>query len=40
MVERTIGWLSGTRRLHCHYERNPEHFLASTAISCYRRITR
>ncbi|MGX7759525.1 IS5 family transposase [Streptomyces angustmyceticus] len=43
VVERTVSWLSGCRRLHRRYERNPEHFLAFTAIAatliCHRRIT-
>jgi transposase len=29
VVERTVSWLSICRRLHCRYERKPEHFLAS-----------
>ncbi|MEV0266891.1 IS5 family transposase [Streptomyces sp. NPDC050617] len=41
VVERTLSWLSGCRRLHRRYERNPEHFLAFTAITatliCHRR---
>ncbi len=32
VVERTVSWLSGCRRLHHRYERKPEHFLAFTAI--------
>jgi transposase len=27
VVERTVSWLSGCRRLHRRYERKPEHFL-------------
>ncbi|MEU9331168.1 transposase [Streptomyces canus] len=43
VVERTVSWLSGYRRLHRRYERKPEHFLAFTAIAatliCHRRLT-
>ncbi|WP_189719385.1 IS5 family transposase [Streptomyces spectabilis] len=43
VVERTMSWLSGCRRLHRRYERKPEHFLAFTAIAatliCHRRLT-
>ncbi|MFD8927503.1 IS5 family transposase [Streptomyces mirabilis] len=42
VVERTVSWLSGCRRLHRRYERKPEHFLAFTAIAatliCHRRL--
>ncbi|WP_434099484.1 IS5 family transposase [Streptomyces sviceus] len=31
VVERTIAWLTGCRRLHRRYERKPDHFLAFTA---------
>ncbi|WP_436845298.1 IS5 family transposase [Streptomyces cinerochromogenes] len=44
VVERTVSWLSGCRRLHRRYERKPEHFLAFTAIVatliCHRRLTK
>ncbi|UOB08014.1 IS5 family transposase [Streptomyces sp. HP-A2021] len=44
IVERTVSWLSGCRRLHRRYERKPEHFLAFTAIAatliCHRRLTK
>ena len=33
VVERSIAWLSGCRRLHRRYERQPEHFLAFVAIA-------
>lgn len=33
VVERTISWLSGCRRLHRRYERKPEDLLAFTAIA-------
>jgi transposase len=42
VVERTIAWLTGCRRLHRRYERKPDHFLAFTALAaaliCYRRL--
>ncbi|MEU9008123.1 transposase, partial [Streptomyces sp. NPDC048551] len=42
VVERTMSWLNGCRRLHRRYERKPEHFLAFVGIAstliCYRRI--
>ncbi|MFF3243249.1 IS5 family transposase [Streptomyces sp. NPDC002870] len=42
VVERTVSWLSGCRRLHRRYERKSEHFLAFAAIAatliCHRRI--
>ncbi|MDH6502444.1 transposase [Streptomyces sp. SAI-149] len=44
VVERTVSWLSGCRRLHRRYERKPEHFFAFTAIAatliCHRRLTK
>ena len=44
VVERTVSWLSGCRRLHRRYERKPEHFLAfvgiAAALICYRRLTK
>ncbi|MFJ5525265.1 IS5 family transposase [Streptomyces sp. NPDC093249] len=44
VVERTMSWLAGCRRLHRRYERKPEHFLAFTAIATtlinYRRLTK
>ncbi|MYV39704.1 IS5 family transposase [Streptomyces sp. SID1328] len=44
VVERTMSWLAGSRRLHRRYERKPEHFLAVTAIATslinYRRLTK
>ncbi|MFJ3498479.1 IS5 family transposase [Streptomyces sp. NPDC086091] len=44
VVERTMSWLSGCRRLHRRYERKPEHFLAFTAIATslinHRRLTK
>ncbi|MFG2621297.1 IS5 family transposase [Streptomyces sp. NPDC048507] len=42
VVERTVSWLNGCRRLHRRYERKPERFLAFAGIAstliCYRRI--
>lgn len=43
VVERTVSWLAGCRRLHRRYERKPEHFLAFAGIAAaligYRRLT-
>lgn len=43
VVERTVSWLAGCRRLHRRYERTAEHFLAFVGIAAalinYRRIT-
>ncbi|MGW0819169.1 transposase [Streptomyces viridiviolaceus] len=33
-IERTMAWLAGCRRLHRHYERKADHFLAFTSIAC------
>lgn len=42
MVERTVSWLAGCRRLHRRYERKAEHFLAFVGIAAtligYRRL--
>ncbi|MFF0518385.1 IS5 family transposase [Actinomadura nitritigenes] len=44
VVERTVSWISGCRRLHRRYERKPEHFLAFVGIAatliCHRRLTK
>ncbi len=44
VVERTMSWLFGCRRLHRSYEHKPEHFLAFTAIPatlvCHRRLAK
>ncbi|MCX5077653.1 IS5 family transposase [Streptomyces sp. NBC_00513] len=44
VVERTMSWLAGCRRLHRRYERKAEHFLAFTSIACtlicYRRLAK
>ena len=43
VVERTMSWLNGCRRLHRRYERKAEHFPASVGIAgaliCYRRLS-
>ncbi|MFJ2935974.1 transposase [Streptomyces sp. NPDC087219] len=43
VIERTMSWLAGCNRLPRRYEREPEHFLAFTAIATnlinYRRLT-
>jgi hypothetical protein len=40
VVERTVSWLAGCRRLHRRYERKPEHFIAfvgiAAALICHR----
>ncbi|MFI5672934.1 IS5 family transposase [Streptomyces sp. NPDC051704] len=42
VVERTVSWLAGCRRLRRRYERKAEHFLASVGIAaaliCHRRL--
>ncbi|MEV7565684.1 IS5 family transposase [Streptomyces tanashiensis] len=41
VIERTMSWLAGCRRLHRRYERKPEHFLAiATSLINYRRLTK
>lgn len=44
VVERTVSWLAGCRRLHRRYERKAEHFLAfvgiAAALISYRRLSR
>ncbi|MFD9474583.1 IS5 family transposase [Streptomyces goshikiensis] len=44
VVERTVSWLVGCRRLHRRYERKAEHFLAfvgiAAALICHRRLVR
>lgn len=43
VVERTVSWLAGCRRLHRRYERKAEYFLAFVGIAAtligYRRLT-
>jgi transposase len=44
VVERTMSWLNGCRRLHRRYERKADHFLAfvgiAAALICYHRLTK
>ncbi|MGW7367157.1 IS5 family transposase [Streptomyces sp. NPDC054841] len=44
VVERTVTWLNGFRRLHRRYEHRADHFLAFVGIACamigYRNLTR
>lgn len=44
VIERTMSWLAGCRRLHRRYERKAEHFLAFTSLACtlicYRRLAK
>jgi transposase len=43
VVERTVSWLAGCRRLHRRYERKVDHFLAfvgiGAALICHRRLS-
>ncbi|MGW3939170.1 IS5 family transposase, partial [Streptomyces phaeochromogenes] len=42
VIERTMSWLSGYRRLSARYERHPRNYLAflrlAAAICCYKRL--
>ncbi|WP_371129950.1 transposase [Streptomyces sp. 2231.1] len=42
VIERTISWLSGYRRLSPRYERDPRNYLAflglAAAICCHKRL--
>ncbi|MGZ3097372.1 IS5 family transposase [Streptomyces sp. H72] len=42
VVERTMSWLTGYRRLNHRYERHPRHYLAflglAAALCCYKRF--
>ncbi|MEU9979387.1 transposase [Streptomyces sp. NPDC051014] len=44
VIERTMSWLSGYRRLSPRYERNPRNYLAflglAAALCCYKRFVR
>lgn len=44
VIERTMSWLSGYRRLSPRYERNPRNYLAflglAAALCCYKRLIR
>jgi transposase len=44
VIERTLAWLTGYRRLTLRYERNASHFLAfltfAATITCYKKLTK
>lgn len=44
VIERTMSWLTGYRRLNHRYERHPRNYLAflglAAALSCYKRLVR
>ncbi|MFD7597747.1 IS5 family transposase [Kitasatospora sp. NPDC059812] len=44
VIERTVAWLGGFRRLHRRYERKADHFAAfasiAAAIICHRRLSK
>ncbi|MGY3676928.1 transposase [Streptomyces sp. TE33382] len=44
VIERTMSWLTGYRRLNHRYERNPRNYLAfpglAAALCCYKRLAR
>jgi transposase len=44
VIERTIAWLTGYRRLTLRYERNASHFLAfitlAATLTCYKKLTK
>ncbi|MFB7669368.1 transposase, partial [Kitasatospora sp. NPDC056138] len=44
VIERTVAWLNGFRRLHRRYEVKADHFAAfasiAAALICYRRISK
>ncbi len=44
VIERTMSWLSGYRRLSPRYERNPRNYLAflglAATLCCYKRLRR
>jgi transposase len=44
VIERSIAWLTGYRRLAIRYERKPGHYLAfltlGAAITCYKKLTK
>jgi transposase len=44
VIERTMSWLSGYRRLNHRYERHPRNYLAfltlAAALCCYKRLIR
>jgi hypothetical protein len=44
VIERTLAWLTGYRRLTLRYERNASHFLAyltlAATITCYKKLAK
>ena len=44
VIERTMSWLTGYRRLNHRYERHPRNYLAflglAAALCCYKRLAR
>ncbi len=44
VIERTMSWLSGYRRLSPRYERDPHNYLAflglAATLRCYKRLVR
>ena len=44
VIERTLSWLSGYRRLNIRYERQPRNYLAflglAATLCCYKRLLR
>ena len=44
MIERTIAWLFGYRRLNTRYERKANHFSAfltlAATLTCYKKLTK
>lgn len=44
VIERTLSWLTGYRRLNHRYERDPRNYLAflglAAALCCYKRLVR
>jgi transposase len=44
VIERTLAWLTGYRRLTLRYERHASHFLAfltlAATITCYKKLTK
>ncbi|WP_329538414.1 transposase (plasmid) [Streptomyces sp. NBC_01450] len=44
VIERTMSWLSGYRRLNPRYERHPRNYLAflglAAALCCFKRLVR
>ncbi len=44
VIERTLAWLTGYRRLTLRYERHARHFLAfltlAATVTCYKKLTK